>query len=80
MEDLVLSGQKLETIQCCHSPDVVHAVLDDNEPIRALPVIGSRSKASASLVPEARIRNLSSVSVFPGNARVTTIKGGFLLA
>ena len=80
MEDLVLSGQKLETIQCCHGPDVVYAVLDNNELIRALPVIGSRSKASALLVREVQIRNLSSVSVFPGNARVTIIKGGFLLA
>jgi len=30
MEDLVLSGQQLETVQCCHGPDVVYAVLDDN--------------------------------------------------
>ena len=74
-EDLVLSGQKLETIQYCHSLDVV----DNNKPMQALPVIGSRSKASASLVPEALIRNLHQ-SASPGSARVTTIKGGFLLA
>ena len=30
MEDLVLLGQQLETVQCCHGLDVLYAVLDDN--------------------------------------------------
>ena len=39
----------------------------------------SHMRAADTMV-QPRIRNLSSVSIFPGNARVTTIKGGFLLA
>lgn len=63
-EDLVLSGQQLGTVQCCHGPDVVYAVLG-NSGHKALPIIDSRTRASASLMPLARIRNLSPVSVLP---------------
>jgi hypothetical protein len=48
-EDLVLSGQTLETVQRCHGPDVVYAALDNNG-LKALPIISSRSRASASLI------------------------------
>jgi len=77
-EDLVLSGQQMEAVHCCHGPEVVYAVLGNNGPKpsqSSFPYQGKcfadANRRGSALVPSLCLPH-------PGMpSGVTTKKGGF---